>query len=95
MFDGTCTGWPDGNWIDCCYQHDCDCDAVYPLPCPLWSNAALMQCVIASSYSVKCKYPELVRVNAVLMLVGVTVFNPLLRRLGQIHGKHLQIENII
>ncbi len=76
--DGTCTGWVNGVWLDCCLQHDCDCGENWPSPCLYDDNYALMQCVIASSYSSKAKCPALVQINALLMFVGVTIFNPLL-----------------
>lgn len=78
MPDGTCTAWPDGNWLDCCLQHDCDCATVWPMPCLPSHNYNLMQCVKASSYSKKVKHPCLVRANAVLMFVGVGLFNPIM-----------------
>jgi len=74
MPDGECTGWFNGGWIDCCCQHDKDCAGV---GCSLYDNYYLMQCVTASSYSSKVKYSKLVRVNAVLMFVGVTLLVPI------------------
>jgi len=72
--DGKCTGWFDGNWIDCCCQHDADCNGT---SCSFPDNLYLMHCVVASSYSSKVKYSRIVRVNAVLMFVGVTLLVPI------------------
>ena len=81
MADGTCTSWFDGNWVDCCCQHDVDCESVWPIPCLPQDNYYLMNCVIASSYSLKVKHPCLVRANAILMFVGVGILNPIITTL--------------
>jgi len=87
MADGRCTGWFNGVWIDCCLQHDCDCGNDWPLPCSYAHNYYLMRCVEASSYGRDVKYPKLVRINAKLMFVGVTVFNPILTTFNKFRQK--------
>lgn len=71
-----CTFWPDGNYIDCCWEHD----ESYAHGGTWWDRVKadwkLAKCVHKKGKERKCRACQTVR--AALMLIGVNVLGSFL-----------------